>query len=159
MSLATMEERINWQTFQQAAPQVVAALRSITQEIAASSLEKELVELVKLRASQINGCAFCLQFHLNDARKLNIAPARLDLLFAWRDAGLYSDRECAALEWVEALTLLAQTHITDELYTQVSRHFSEQEFILLTVAIGQINVWNRIAAPFRFAPPIPGSAV
>ena len=158
MPAAAIGERIGYGTFRQLAPQLVSALRSIGEAVAGSTLEKELVELLKIRVSQINGCAFCVQFHLNDARKLNIAAAKLDLLAAWREAGIYSDREMAALEWAEAVTMLAQHHIGDELYTQVSRHFSEQEFILLTGAIGQINFWNRIAAPFRFTPPIPDGA-
>ena len=158
MQAAVASERISRESFYRTAPQIVSSLRAIGDAVAASTLEKELLELVKIRASQLNGCAFCIQFHLNDARKLSMATAKLDLLAAWREAGIYSDREMAALEWTEALTMQAQRHITDELFTELSRHFSEQEFILLTGAIGQINFWNRIAAPFRFAPPIPESA-
>jgi AhpD family alkylhydroperoxidase len=158
MQAAALGERIGWETFQQLAPQVLSSLRSIGQAVAGSTLEKELLELVKMRVSQINGCAFCLQLHLNDARKLNTVRQKLDLLATWRDAGIYSDREMAALEWAEALTRQAQQHIDDERFLQVSRHFSEQEVVFLSAAIGQINFWNRIAAPFRFAPPIPGSA-
>jgi AhpD family alkylhydroperoxidase len=153
----TTDERISWQTFQQNAPEVVASLRAITQAIKASTLEPELIELLKIRASQINGCAFCVQFHLNDARKLNIPAPRLDLLATWRDAGLYTARESAALAWTEALTLQAHHPIDEAAFAAVAPHFSEQELVFLTAAIGQINCWNRIAAPFRFAPPIPQS--
>lgn len=156
--IAESSERIGWDTFQQIAPEVVASLRAIGKAVAGSGLEKEIVELLKIRVSQINGCAFCLQFHLNLAREANVAREKLDLVATWRDAGIYSAREMAALEWAEALTTQAQHHISDELYAGASRHFSEQEFVFLTAAIGHINFWNRIAAPFRFAPPIPGSA-
>ncbi len=157
MTATQTEERISWQTFHNVAPEIVAALRAITQAIHASTLEPELVELLKIRASQINGCAFCLQFHLNDARKLSIPAAKFDLLATWRDAGIYTARESAALAWTEALTLQAHHHITDEAFTAVSQHFSERELVFLTATVAQINCWNRIAAPFRFAPPIPNS--
>lgn len=153
--LQATQERITRETLDHLAPEVVVALRTITAAISVSTIGKDLLELIKLRASQINGCAFCLQFHLNSARKLNIPSEKLDLLATWREAGIYSDRERAALDWTEAVTLIAQHHITDELYAEVSRHFSEQEFVFLTAAIGHINYWNRIAEPFRFAPPIP----
>ena len=158
MEAVLASDRIGYRTFQQLAPQVVSSLRAIGEAVAGSTLEKQLLELVKIRVSQINGCAFCVQFHLNEARKLNIARERLDLLATWRESGIYSDREMAALGWAETLTRQAQEHVDDERFLQVSRHFPEQEIVLLTAAIGQINFWNRIAAPFRFAPPIPGSA-
>jgi AhpD family alkylhydroperoxidase len=151
-------ERIRWGTFRQLAPQVVSSLRAIGEAVAGSTLEKELLEFVKIRASQLNGCAYCLQLHLNDARKLNVAPEKLDLVATWREAGVYSDREMAALDWTEALTRQAQQHIDDERFSHVSLHFSEEEIIFLTAAIGQINFWNRIAASFRFTPPIRSSA-
>lgn len=152
------EARIDWETFQQMAPEVVSSLRAIGKVAGQSGLEHELLELVKLRASQLNGCAFCLQFHLNDARKLRIPAAKLDLLSAWRDAGIYSEREAAALAWTERVTLLGQGHIDDQAFAELQAHFSEREVAFLTISIGQINFWNRIAAPFRFTPPIPGSA-
>lgn len=151
-------ERIDWDTFQQTAPEVVAFLCAIGSTVAGSSLEKELVELLKVRVSQINGCAFCLQLHLNLARETSIAQEKLDLVATWREARIYSAREMAALEWAEALTLQAQKPISDELFLETSRHFSKEEMVFLTAAIGHINLWNRIAAPLRFAPPIPGSA-
>lgn len=153
------EARIDWKTFQEAAPEVVTALRAIGHAAHQSGIERDLLELVKLRASQLNGCAFCLQYHLNDARKLNIPAAKLDLLSAWRDAGIYSSRESAALAWTERITLLNQHHVDDAAFAELSAHFSEREITFLTIAIGQINFWNRIAAPFRFTPPIPRSSV
>ena len=152
-----VEPRVDWKTFQEQVPEFTTGMAAITHALKKSSLEPELREPIKIRASQLNGCAFCIQFHLNDARKINVAPEKLDLLAAWREAGVYSARERAALEWTERVTLLAQHPIEEEAYARVQEHFSEREVTLLTVAISQINAWNRIAAPFRFPPPIPGA--
>jgi AhpD family alkylhydroperoxidase len=114
--------------------------------------------MIKVRVSQLNGCAFCIQYHLNDARKLNVSAAKLDLLAAWREAGIYSQREAAAFDWAERVTLLAAHHVEDEVYASLSEHFSEREIAFLTTAIGQINFWNRVAAPLRFTPPIPNGS-
>ena len=147
--------RLEWKTFQEIVPEFATGMAAITHALRKSGIEPELRELIKIRASQLNGCAYCVQFHLNDARKLNIPAEKLDLLAAWSEAGVYSPREFAALEWTERVTLLAQHPISDEAYAAVSAHFNEREVALLTVAISQINAWNRIAAPLRFAPPIP----
>jgi len=147
--------RLDWKTFQEIVPEFATGMAAITHALRKSGIEPELRELIKIRASQLNGCAYCVQFHLNDARKLNIPAEKLDLLAAWSEAGVYSPREFAALEWTERVTLLAQHPISDEAYAAVSAHFNEREVALLTVAISQINAWNRIAAPLRFAPPIP----
>jgi AhpD family alkylhydroperoxidase len=149
--------RIDWKAFQEAVPEFATSMAAITHALKKSGIEPELRELIKIRASQLNGCAFCIQFHLNDARKINVPAAKLDLLAAWREAGIFSEREAAALEWTERVTLLAQHHIDDEAFERVKAQFSDQDLALLTVAISQINAWNRIAAPFRFAPPIPGA--
>lgn len=149
--------RIDWDVFKEAVPEVLTGMAAINHAYKKSGMERDLFELVKVRASQINGCAYCLQYHLNDARKLNIAPEKLDLLATWRESGLFSQRESAALEWTEHITLMAQRHIDDEAYSRVSSQFSETELAVLTTAISQINFWNRIAAPFRFTPPIPRS--
>lgn len=159
--MAVLEQsapRVEWKTFQQIVPEFYTGMTAITHALKKSGIEPEIRELIKIRASQINGCAFCIQFHLNDARKINVLPEKLDLLTAWREAGVFSPREMAALEWTECVTLLAQNHIDDETYARVAAHFSEQDMALLTVAISQINAWNRVAAPFRFTPPIPGAA-
>jgi AhpD family alkylhydroperoxidase len=147
--------RIDWKAFQDFVPEFATAQAAITHALKKSPIEPELREFIKIRASQINGCAFCIQYHLNDARKLNIPPAKLDLLAAWREAGIFSPRECAALDWTERLTLLAHHPIDDSAYNALKSHFSEREIAFLTVAVSQINAWNRIAAPLRFTPPIP----
>jgi AhpD family alkylhydroperoxidase len=152
---ATTNARIDYKVFQGIIPEMATGMAAITHALRKSGVEPEIIELLKIRASQINGCAFCVQYHLNDARKLNIPAPKLDLLATWREAGIYTDRESAALEWTEQVTLLAQHHIDDESYARVSAHFSEREVALLTTAIGQINFWNRVAAPLRFTPPIP----
>ncbi len=150
--------RIDYKAFQETAPEFATGMAAITHALKKSSIEPELRELIKIRASQLNGCAFCIQYHLNDARKLNIAPARLDLLAAWREAGIYSPRECAALEWTERITLIAEHPIDDEAYALLKTHFSDSEIAFLTIAVSQINAWNRIAAPLRFTPPIPSGS-
>lgn len=150
--------RIDWTVFQQIAPEFATGMAAITHALKKSTIEPELRELIKIRASQLNGCAFCVQYHLNDARKLNIPAAKLDLLAAWRDAGIFSPRECAALDWTERVTLIAQRHIHDEAFEALKTHFTESEIGLLTVAVSQINAWNRIAASLRFTPPIPSGS-
>lgn len=150
--------RIEWKKFQEIVPEFSIGMTAIKKALEKSGIEPEIRELIKIRASQLNGCAFCIQFHLNDARKIDVPAEKLDLLAAWREAGIYTARERAALEWTERLTLLAQHHIDDEAYTRAQEHFSERDLTLLTVAISQINAWNRIAAPFRFTPPIPGAS-
>jgi AhpD family alkylhydroperoxidase len=154
----TIAPRLDWKDFQEAVPEFATGMAAITRALKNSGIEPELRELIKIRASQLNGCAFCIQYHLNDARKLNIAPEKLDLLAAWREAGIYSRREAAALDWTERVTQLAHHPIEDEAYARVAAHFSQREIALLTVAISQINAWNRVAAPFRFTPPIPAPA-
>jgi AhpD family alkylhydroperoxidase len=138
-----------------AAPDVIAALRALTKASVDAGLEKDLIELIKIRASQVNGCAFCLQFHLNEARKLGVAAEKLDLVAAWREAGVYSGREEAALAWTETLTRVADNGASDEAYAAVGKEFNEKEVIFLTAAIGNINAWNRIGVAFGFSPPVP----
>jgi AhpD family alkylhydroperoxidase len=144
-----MKPRMN---FYQAAPDTIKALTALEAQIQASGLEKSLIELVKTRASQINGCAFCINMHTADARKQGETEQRLYLLNAWRESPLYTDRERAALAWTEALTLLAGG-VGDEVYAQASAEFSEKELAYLTSAIASINVWNRFGAAFRWTPP------
>lgn len=117
-------------------------------------LEHSLLELVKTRASQINGCAFCLEMHTREARAAGESEARLYLLNAWRESPLYTNRERAALEWTEAVTLVADTGIPDAAWEAVRLEFSESEIVDLTVAIGMINVWNRLAVGFRALHPV-----
>jgi AhpD family alkylhydroperoxidase len=153
--MSSEKPRIAYQEFQKHAAAANAAILALSQAVAASSLDAELQELVKIRASQINGCAFCTQLHLNEARHMGIASPNLDLLVVWREAGVFSLREQAALAWTELLTGLSQHHITNEDYEAVSAHFAPSELAWLSAAIAAINTWNRIAAPFQFAPPIP----
>jgi len=120
--------------------------------LAKGSIEQHLCELVKLRASQINGCAYCIDMHWKDARAAGETEQRLYGLAAWRDAPYYNERERAALEWTEALTLIAENRVPDELYEVTRRHFSEQELVDLTLAVTTINAWNRICISFRSEP-------
>ncbi len=117
-----------------------------------SGLEPVLLNLVKMRASQINGCAYCIDMHSKDLRALGESEQRIYELDAWRETPFYSERERAALEWTEAVTLVAQTHVPDEIYDRVRRHFSEQELVSLTLAVVAINGWNRLAISFRQVP-------
>jgi AhpD family alkylhydroperoxidase len=150
-----MKPRMN---FYQAAPETIKALSAVEARIAASGLEKSLIELVKTRASQINGCAFCINMHTQDARKLGETEQRLYMLSAWRESPLYTDRERAALAWTDAVTLIADTHAPDDLYEELRAHFSEAEMVNLTMLIGAINAWNRIAISFRAIHPVKAKA-
>ena len=114
-----------------------------------SGLEHSLLHLIYMRASQINGCAYCLDMHSKDARALGESEQRLYGLDAWREAPYYTDRERAALAWTEAVTLVSQTHVPDEVYEEVRKQFSEAELVNLTLAVAQINVWNRLSISFR----------
>ena len=150
-----MKARLNAYT---AAPETMKAVSAIEPIIAASGLEHSLIELVKTRASQINGCAFCINMHTQDARKQGETEQRLYLLNAWHESPLYTDRERAALAWTEALTLIAETHAPDNLYEDVRAHFSEAETVNLTMLIGAINAWNRLAIAFRAVHPVKAKA-
>lgn len=145
--------RLEYARVDDAAPAVRDALLAMGQAVSDSGLESELVELVKLRASQINACAFCTQLHLNMARQLGVTSAKLDLIAVWREAGVFSARERAALAWTEALTDLAHRHVSDAAYAAAATQFEERELIFLTAAVANINAWNRIAGPLRFTPP------
>ena len=150
--------RLSYDTFQKTAPGAQAALLAMGKTTQESGLDKAIVELAKLRVSQINNCAFCLQIHLNVSRGLGVPQEKLDLVAAWHEAGIFSDKECAALAWAETLTRLADRSVPDEAYEAVRHHFSEDEVIALSVAVANINAWNRLGAAFRFAPPIPKKA-
>ena len=147
--------RLEFTAFMKAAPDVIAGLRALTKASVDAGLEKDLIELIKIRASQINGCAFCLQFHLNEARKLGVAVEKLDLVATWQEAGVYSEREFAALAWTEILTRVADNGASDEAYAAIGKEFDEKEVMFLTAAIANINAWNRIGVAFGFSPPIP----
>lgn len=146
-----MQPRLNPNRAAPGAMQVMLALEGHVQS---SGLEPSLIELVKTRASQINGCAFCIHMHTRDALARGETAERLFLLDAWRESPLYSDRERAALAWTEALTLVAQTHAPDADYEAARRHFAEAELVELTLLIATINAWNRIAIGFRLVHPV-----
>jgi AhpD family alkylhydroperoxidase len=141
-----------------AAPETMKAIAAIEPVIAASGLEASLIELVKTRASQINGCAFCIHMHTKDARAHGETEERLYLLNAWRESPLYTDRERAALAWTEALTLVSETNAPDADYDALRKHFNEAETVNLTALIGVINTWNRIAIGLRSQHPVKAKA-
>ena len=142
----------------QAAPAAVDALLALEKHVQASGLDHGLIHLVKTRASQINGCAFCINMHTQDARKHGETEQRLYLLNAWRESPVYTDRERAALAWTEAVTLISETHAPDDVYNEVRAQFSEAETVNLTMLIATINAWNRLAISFRSVPPIKAKA-
>jgi AhpD family alkylhydroperoxidase len=144
-----MEQRLDYAKINPAALKAMYGLEVFVKH---SGLEKPLLELIKLRASQINGCAYCIDMHTKDARAAGETEQRLYLLNAWREAPFYTDRERAALEWTEAVTLVSQTHVPDEVYESVKEHFTEQELVNLTMAVVTINGWNRLAISFRAEP-------
>ncbi|MFO7546362.1 MAG: carboxymuconolactone decarboxylase family protein [Trueperaceae bacterium] len=127
----------------------VAALSRLEAYVRHSGLEHSLLELVKTRASQINGCGYCIDMHTKDARAAGESEQRLYVLPAWREAPIYTERERAALEWTEALTLVSESEVSDDLYERVRQHFDEKELVDLTLAITAINSWNRLAIAFR----------
>ena len=138
--------------FTKAAPGALRAMYGLEKYLAESAIEPSLRHLIKLRASQINGCAYCIDMHSKDARAAGEKEQRLYGLVAWRETPYYTERERAAFAWTEALTSIADNHVPDELYEQTRREFSEQELVDLTLAVTTINAWNRIAISFRAEP-------
>ena len=135
--------------FAKVAPGAVHALLGLEKYLQKSGLETSLLHLLKMRASQINGCAYCLDMHSKDARADGETEQRLYLLNAWRETTFYSDRERAALAWTEAVTLVSENQVPDEVYNEAREHFSEKELVNLTLAVIAINGWNRLAISFR----------
>jgi AhpD family alkylhydroperoxidase len=131
------------------APAGFAALRGVEQYIEGSGLDAKVMLLVKIRVSQMNGCAYCLHMHTQHARKLGESDMRIHLLDAWRESHLYSTRERAALAWAESLTNIAVTRAPDEVYEEARSHFSEKELADLSIGIGMINMWNRLCVGTR----------
>lgn len=136
------------------APEAIKAMMALEQSFTKSGLDHNLLELVKFRVSQINGCAFCLHMHATDLRHHGESEMRLYMLSAWRESTLYSDRERTALGWAEALTRLPETGAPDADYDAVKAAFSDAEQVWLTMAIGAINTWNRLQVAFRVAHPV-----
>jgi AhpD family alkylhydroperoxidase len=141
-----MTQRLNYYGLAQ---KPLELLLGIEKYLGESSLEHRLLHLVKMRASQINGCAYCLHMHSADALKEGEDAKRLFLLDAWEESNLYTPRERAALRWTEALTRVAETHAPDEDFAELKAHFSDQEIADLTIAVGMINTWNRISIGLR----------
>ncbi|WP_250515228.1 carboxymuconolactone decarboxylase family protein [Caballeronia sp. INDeC2] len=144
-----MEPRLD---FYKASPAAIKALVGVEERIAKSALKKSLTELVRLRASQINGCAFCVDMHTTDARKGGETDRRLATVVVWRETPFFTDRERAALAWTEALTLVSHDHVPDSVWEAVKPHFSDEEIVDLTLLISAINSWNRFAIAFRKTP-------
>jgi AhpD family alkylhydroperoxidase len=138
--------------FRTLAPDAGDIVAALGQAAAKAGIDKQLLELIKLRASQINGCAFCVQYHILQGESLGIPADKLNLVVVWRESPLFSPRERAALAWTEALTLLMQG-VSDELYAQASAEFSARELAYLSSAIASINVWNRLGVAYRWTPP------
>jgi AhpD family alkylhydroperoxidase len=148
-----MQARLDMPEFIKSAPAVYEALVLISKSAVEAGLEKDLLELVKTRASQINTCAFCLQFHINLARKNGVTQAKLDQVAAWRESQLFSQRERAALAWTESLTTLNADSANDTLFDGLKAHFPDAQWSALTTAIGLINLWNRLGVAMRYTPP------
>ena len=137
---------------QRLAPDAYEGVIALGGFAAKSGIEKPLLELIKLRASQINGCAFCVQYHILQSERLGVSVDKLNLVVVWREAPQFSARERAALAWAEALTLLT-AGVSDEVYDQARAEFSDKELTYLTSAIASINVWNRFGVAYRWSPP------
>ena len=141
-----MQPRLN---FREISPGAIKTMLDIEAYLAKCGLEPSLLHLIKMRASQINGCAYCLDMHSKDARAAGETEQRLYALDAWRETPFYTPRERAALAWTESLTLISETHAPDDVWSELRAHFSEQEIADLTLAIVAINGWNRLAIGFR----------
>lgn len=131
------------------APKALRGMLELEKYVHGSGMESSLFELVKMRVSQINRCAYCIDMHSKDARKAGETEQRLYALSAWREAPFFTERERAALEWAEELTLISQSEVSDELYEKMLEHFTEEELVTLTMAVVAINGWNRLGVSFR----------
>ena len=146
-----MQARFN---FYKASPEAYEAVSALEKFVQTSGLEKRLIHLIKLRASIINGCAYCVDMHVKEARHSGLSEQWINLMSAWKESPVYDARERAVLGWVDAVTNLAQTGAPDDAYEALKAHFTEEEMTKITVAIGTINVWNRLAVGFRSQHPI-----
>ena len=144
-----MEPRLD---YVKAAPDAYKAMLGLEAAVRRLGIDRTVLELIKIRASQINGCAFCLDMHTRDARKQGETEERIYQLSAWHESPAFTPRERAALGWTDALTLVAETHAPDDVYEEARRHFSEKELVDLTLAVVTINAWNRLAVGFRRMP-------
>ncbi|MBS1840245.1 MAG: carboxymuconolactone decarboxylase family protein [Acidobacteria bacterium] len=144
-----LKPRIEYGKF---APEVIRSLYAIERYLHDSGLDAKLLHMLKLRASQMNGCAFCIDMHWKDARAAGESEQRLYGLDAWRESSYYTEKERAALDWAESVTLISQTHAPDEVFERLQAQFSEKEIVELTHAVAMINLWNRLAISFRAVP-------
>jgi AhpD family alkylhydroperoxidase len=151
-TIAAVSPRLEQPKVNQLLGPALKSLYDVEVHLRKSTLEAELRELVKLRVSQINRCAYCIIYHRRDALKLGVTERKIHLLNAWQEASEYSDRERAALAWAEAVTLISKQHLPDEVYAEAARVFSEQELVDLNLAVMSINSWNRLSIAFRYEP-------
>ncbi|GCA48478.1 carboxymuconolactone decarboxylase family protein [Sinorhizobium meliloti] len=151
-----MQSRLN---FAKAAPDAYKAVAALDSYVKGSGIEPRLIHLIKLRASQINGCAYCVDMHTKEARHSGLSQQWINLVCVWRESPHFDERERAVLGWTEALTNVAETRAPDDAYEALKAHFNEEEMTKITVAIGAINVWNRLCVGFRALPPIDEPAV
>jgi AhpD family alkylhydroperoxidase len=152
------QARKEYEDFKTLAPDAYDVVLSLGRMAARAGIDKQLLELIKLRASQINGCAFCVQYHILQGESLGVPADKLNLVVVWREAPQFAPRDRAALAWTEALTRLTDG-VSDEVYAQASAEFSDKELTYLTSAIASINVWNRFGAAYRWTPPARHKAV
>ena len=151
-----MQSRVN---FAKAAPDAYKAVAALDSYVKGSGIEPRLIHLIKLRASQINGCAYCVDMHTKEARHSGLSHQWINLVCVWRESPHFDERERAVLGWTEALTNVAETRAPDDAYEALKAHFNEEEMTKITVAIGAINVWNRLCVGFRALPPIDAPAM
>jgi AhpD family alkylhydroperoxidase len=151
-----MQSRLN---FAKAAPDAYKAVAALDSYVKGSGIEPRLIHLIKLRASQINGCAYCVDMHTKEARHSGLSQQWINLVCVWRESPHFDERERAVLGWTEALTNVAETRAPDDAYEALKAYFNEEEMTKITVAIGAINVWNRLCVGFRALPPIDEPAV
>ncbi|MCY0107120.1 carboxymuconolactone decarboxylase family protein [Pseudomonas monsensis] len=144
-----MSPRLDYYNASPKAMKAMIAMEALTSHL---SIEQPLLQLIRIRASQLNGCAFCTDMHSVDARRAGESDRRLYAIAVWRDSGFFNPRERAALAWTEAVTLLAESHVPDEVYQQAKAQMSEAELVDLTIAVTTINSWNRLAVSFRQTP-------
>lgn len=148
-----MSQRLDYKTI---APEGYRAMGGLSRFVGESGLDTALIHLVKLRVSQINGCAYCCWLHAKDLRAAGVKQSHIDVLPAWREAAGYSAQERAALAWAEAVTLISETHAPDDVYQEVLEQFGDKLTVALTYLVIEINAWNRLAIPFRSQPPVEG---
>jgi len=146
-----MEQRIKYQAY---APELMKQVYALNKAVDECELEKSLLHLVKLRASQINGCSFCVNMHSHEALQDGDSQQRVIMVSAWKESPVFSERERAAFAYTDAVTLISKDGVPDALYEATRQHFSEEELTKLTVAIGMINIWNRICVSFHVIHPV-----